>query len=201
MLIVGSTGSGKTQFLTKFLEEKYKHHFNTIWLLCPTFFKNKTWLEWKYANDPEFLAIPCDLEDVEDWMKLIVAASREYGSAEEGNKNLLILDDCASCDSVKKRNGALVTSAFSSRHDGLIIVVISQQFTSIAKPFRENSSHLVFFNSSNKKDMKQMMDEYLGFCEPNEQLRIMKTLSTVPYARLELQLIPPPTKHELVHPS
>ena len=179
MLVIGSTGSGKTKFLPEFLEKNYKGHFNSIFLICPTFFKNETWLDWKYNEDPEFYPLPCAFRDVEDYLHLCVNASREYGSAKEGNKNLLILDDVAFCDAVKTRTGALVESAFSSRHDGLSVVVFSQQFTSISKPFRENSSHLIFFNSSNRNDMKQMLDEYLGFCKPAEVKKIMKTLSYI----------------------
>ena len=200
MLVIGSTGSGKTRFLQEFLEKNYKGHFNSIFLVCPTFFKNETWLDWRYKDDPKFYPLPCAFRDVEDYLRPCVEAGREYGSARDGNKNLLVLDDVASCDAVKKRTGALVESAFSSRHDGLSVVVISQQCTSIAKPFRENSSHLIFFNTSNRRDMKQMLDEYLGFCSPSEIKKIMKTLSSVPFARLELQLIPPPTKYELVCP-
>ena len=130
----------------------------------------------------------------------MVEVRREYGSAKDGNANM-VLDDVAASRAVKDQTGALVESAFSSTHDGLSVVVITQQFTSIAKPFRENLSHLVFLNSSNKKDLCQMLDEFLGFISPKEKKRIIKVLSSTPFARLELQLIPPPVKYKLVYPK
>ena len=63
----------------------------------------------------------------------MVEVRREYGSAKDGNANM-VLDDVAASRAVKDQTGALVESAFSSTHDGLSVVVITQQFTSIAKP-------------------------------------------------------------------
>ena len=52
---------------------------------------------------------------------------------------------------VKNRTSELVKLGFSARHYNLSIVVITQQLTSIAKPFRENISKLVTFYNPNKK--------------------------------------------------
>ena len=41
-----------------------------------------------------------------------------------------------------------MNSAFSARHKGICIWVLTQQITSIAKPFRENTAALVLFNIS-----------------------------------------------------
>ena len=60
----------------------------------------------------------------------------------KGTNSLIILDDCASTQSVKNRTSELVNLAFSTRH-GFSTMVITQQFTSIAKPYRENIAKLV----------------------------------------------------------
>ena len=199
--IVGATGSGKTYYLLKMLEEKYNGWYNTVWLICPTFFGNDTYLDWKYVNDPEFVPIPCCLDDVEYFIQLVIDASREYGTHRDGNKNLLILNDVAAGHSVKNRGGGLVESGFGSRHDGLSVVVLTQQFKSITKAWRDNQSHYTFFYNPNKKDMDEMFETLLGHLEKEERKRILKVLNTVPHARLELQTIPPPVQYRVVTPN
>ena len=62
---------------------------------------------------------------------------------------------------VKDRTSELVKLRFSARHYNLSVVVITQQLTSIAKPFRENISKLVTFYNPNKKDITTIIQEYL----------------------------------------
>jgi hypothetical protein len=40
-------------------------------------------------------------------------------------------------------------------------IVITQQMTSITKPYRQNISKLVTFYNPNRQDMKIILDEYL----------------------------------------
>ncbi len=57
----------------------------------------------------------------------------------KGTNSLIILDDCASTQAVKNRVSELVSLGMHARHFGFNTIVITQQFTSIAKPFRENT--------------------------------------------------------------
>ena len=62
-----------------------------------------------------------------------------------------------------------------ARHFGFSTIVITQQFTSIAKPFRENIAKLVMFYNPSKKDMQTIVDEFLN--AEKEQIKdIVKTL-------------------------
>ena len=45
-----------------------------------------------------------------------------------------ILDDCAVSKDLKKRSSKFINFAFSGRHEGLSVWVLTQQLTSIAKP-------------------------------------------------------------------
>ena len=184
MIIVGMTACGKTKYLLDFIENKYKNYFDYIFLICPTFEWNKTYENWKYDKDEDFIAIPCDQDNVEDWLKFIVNFSK-------GSKSLIILDDCASGKNVKNRTSELVKLGFSARHYNLSVVVITQQLTSIAKPFRENVSKLVTFYNPNKKDMTTIIQEYLGVDDRKELEKILETLKTKKYSRLEINLIFP----------
>ena len=52
--------------------------------------------------------------------------------------------------------------AFSARHKGSSVWVLTQQMTSIAKAFRENIACLVLFYSPSAKDMKVIFENYAG---------------------------------------
>ena len=184
MIIVGMTACGKTKFLLNFLERDYKRYFDHIFLICPTFEWNKTYEEWEYDKDEDFIAIPSHQDDVEKWLKFVVEYSK-------GSKSLIILDDCASGKSVKNRTSELVKLGFSARHFNLSVVVITQQLTSIAKPFRENISKLVTFYNPNKKDMKTIIEEYLDVDDKEELQKILKTLREKKYSNVEINLIFP----------
>lgn len=74
--------------------------------------------------------------------------------------------DCEVINNVDLSNAVILnycsgkSSAFSARHKGICIWVLTQQITSIAKPFRENTAALVLFNISSAKDMKIIFESY-----------------------------------------
>ena len=120
MYIVGSAGSGKTYALLKIIETVLFQEFTYIFLICPTYQDNKTYQEWRYKDDPKFIVLDVTQDDVETYLSLI---SKNY----RNTNSLVILDDCASCQSVKNRTSSLVEFAFHGRHAGFSTVVISQQ--------------------------------------------------------------------------
>lgn len=54
-----------------------------------------------------------------------------------GTNSLVILDDCASCQMVKKRVSLLIKFAFHERPRGFSSIVLTQKFTAISPGFRE----------------------------------------------------------------
>ena len=138
MIIVGMTACGKTHYLLEMLEEEYKNHFDYIFIVYATLEDNKTYQDWKYLEDPDVFTIACDQNRVEETV-------REAKEFVKNTNSLIILDDCAASKDVKKRTSELVKLAFHGRHIGLSTIVITQQLTSIAKPYRMNISKLVTF--------------------------------------------------------
>ena len=191
MLIVGMTACGKTHHLLYMLEENFKGHFDYVFFVCPTFLENKTYLEWKFLKDPDVFAIPCDHDDVESHLEGVVKFAK-------GTNSLIVLDDCASSQTVKNRTSKLVKLAFHGRHVGLSTIVITQQLTSTAKPYRINVSKVVFFYTARKDDRRDIFENYLCV-ERNEEKKIMETLKNEKYARLEILTVHPYT-HEVVVP-
>ena len=181
MIIVGMTACGKTHYLLELLEKDYMNHFEFIILLCPTFEWNKTYREWEYINDPDFLTIPCDHGDID-------VVLGHVADIFKGTNSLIILDDCADGKEVKNRTSEIVRLGFSARHYGLSTIVITQQLTSIAKPYTENVSKLVTFYTANRSDMKAVVGDYLNGVDKVEISRIIEQLKTHRYARLEINL-------------
>ena len=188
MIIAGMTACEKTYYL---LEEEYKNHFNHIFIVCPTFKHNKTYQNWEYLNDPNVFALPCDHDQVEETLRNIVEFATDTNS-------LIILDDCAGSQSVKNRTSELVKLAFHGKHIGLSTIVITQQLTSIAKPYRMNISKLVIFYSARKDDRKDVFENHLSV-DKNEEQKILDALKNKKYARLEILTIHPYT-HKVIIP-
>ena len=120
-MFVGATACGKTEYLLKLLETKYKNHFEFIVFLCPTFLDNKTYLSRKWILDDENILIAYDLEGkVNQWIKLCTNALK-------GHQTLFIIDDCSAEDKINKKRDALSELAFSGRHRNHSLWVLTQK--------------------------------------------------------------------------
>ena len=195
MLIVGKTECGKTHYLLDTIEKDYPGIFSYIFLICPTYEWNKTYQEWKYKDDPKFIYVNCDHEKVEDFLKYISAVFA-------GTKSLIIIDDCASGQTVKNRVSELVRLAFSARHYSLSVVLITQKLTAVSPSYRENISKIVMFKTMSTKVWDTIMDEYLEYMGvTKEKLKeIINEIKTNKYARLEISLRDPES-YEVVRPD
>ncbi|CAB4002866.1 Hypothetical predicted protein [Paramuricea clavata] len=147
MLIVGMTGSGKTQFLLNMIDTEYNKVFDYIIIICPTIEWNMTYINWSHISDHGVIQIPCSQELTDQVLKAVSTIFR-------GTQTLIIVDDCAAGQAVKKRVSELVRLAFFARHYNLSVIVLTQQLSSVAKPFRENISRLVTFYNPSRRDMK-----------------------------------------------
>ena len=104
--------------------------------------------------------IVCEQHDVEKWLKLVRRLSM-------GTNTLIILDDCAASKDVKGRTGELVNLAFSARHMGIGVWVLTQKMTGITASFRENVAAIVLFYTPSAKTTKAIFDDYAGELSPD----------------------------------
>ena len=179
-LIVGPTNSGKTHFLVKQLCGQFRGKFDYIVLICPTFAHNRTL--YRFAErDPSVYVIICEQHHVEFWLKM---ASFAF----EGTNTLIVLDDCAASKDVKVRTGELVKFGFSARHAGISVWVLTQQLSSIAKPFRENLAAIVLFYTPSAKTTKAIFEEYGGGHSHKEINQMISRLKERKFAYLILSL-------------
>jgi len=179
-LIVGPTNSGKTQFFVYQLFGPFRGKFDFIVLICPTFVHNQT-LNRFAERDPRFYPIICEQHHVEFWLEQVYFVF-------EGTNTLIILDDCASSKDVKGRTGELVKLGFSARHSGIRVWVLTQQLTSIAKPFRENVAAIVLFYTPSAKTTKAIFEEYAGDLSHKELRQMIERLKERKFAHLIFSL-------------
>ena len=183
MIITGPTNCGKTNYLIEKLRGPFRKVFEYIVLICPTYAKNKTYHGFA-RGDKRFFVLSPDASNSDEIDSLLTDVSELFS----GTNTLLILDDCAVSKDLKHRSNKFINLAFSGRHDGLSVWVLTQQLTSIAKPFRENVACVVAFHNPSQVGMKTLFDDYGGDLDTETKRRFMKMLKEERYARLCLCL-------------
>ena len=179
-LIVGPTNSGKTQFLVNQLCGPFNGKFDYIVLICPTFAYNRTLYKFG-ERDLQLYVIICEQHQVEIWLKLASFAFEDL-------KTLIVLDDCAASKDVKGRTGELAKRGFSARHAGISVWVLTQQLSSIAKPFRENVATIVLFYTPSAKTTKAIFEEYADELSQDELKQMISRLKERKFAHLVFSL-------------
>ena len=106
----------------------------------------------------------------------------------EGTNTLIVLDDCAASKDVKGRTGELVKLGFSACHAGISVWVLTQQLSSITKPFRENVAAIVLFYTPSAKTTKTIFEEYAGELSRDELKQMISRLKERKFAHLIFSL-------------
>ena len=184
VLIVGPTNLGKTQFLMNQLCGPFNGKFDFIVLICPTFAYNKTLYRFG-ERDSRLYVLICEQHQVEIWLKL---ASFAF----EGTNTLIVLDDCTASKDVRGRTRELVKL-------GISVWVLTQQLSSIAKPFHENVAAIVLFYMPSAKTMKAIFKEYAGELSHDELRQMISRLKERKFAHLIFSLQHPFSIEEKQH--
>ena len=121
--------------------------------------------------------IICEQHEVEAWLKVV-------STFLEGTNTLIVLDDCAASKDVKGRMGELVKLSFTARHAGLSVWLLTQQLSSIAKPFRENVAGIALFYTPSAKTTKAIFEEYAGELSQEELKQLIARLKEHKFAHL-----------------
>ena len=137
-LIVGQTNSGKTQYLVNQLRGSFRGKFDGFDMptLCPQ------------QNLRRVCGSP--FEHFCHWLPARRGQSLAQTSQLffQGRNTLIVLDDYVVSKDVKGRTGQLVSLGFSASQAGISVWVLTQQITSIAKPYPENAAAIVLFYHS-----------------------------------------------------
>jgi len=93
-----------------------------------------------------------------------------------GANTLIILDDCAASKDVKGCTGELVNLAFSARHMGISVWVLTLKMTGITSSFRKNVAAIVLFYTPSARTTKAIFDDYAGELPPDEYKGLVSKL-------------------------
>ena len=85
---------------------------------------------------------------------------------------------------LKKRSNEFIKLAFSGRHEGLSVWVVTQQLTSISKPFRDNIACIIAFHNPSQVGTKTMFEDHCNGIPPEDRSKITNELKTNEYSRL-----------------
>ena len=161
--------------MLKILENKLFQEFTCIFLICLTFEDNDTYQEWIYKDDPKFFVLRVSQDNVKHYLEII---SRNY----KNTNSLIILDNCASCQSVKNRTSSLVDFAFHGRHAGFSTIVISQHFCAITKSFCNNVQHVLVFHTLDESNWQTTSKSFLPRLTKEQRDEIYDTLEKEYYS-------------------
>ena len=89
-IITGPTNCGKTRYVIDQLRGPFRHVFEWIVLICPTYSKNKTYRGFA-KGDKRFVVLSPDASNVEEINDLLGICEDFFS----GTNTLIILDDCA----------------------------------------------------------------------------------------------------------
>ena len=151
----------------------------TIVLICPTYAKNKTYHGFG-ENDKRILVISPDASNCDDINDFL----HDCATLFSGTNTLIILDDCAVSKDLKKRSNKFTNFAVSGRHEGLSVWVLTQQLTSIAKPFRENVACVVVFHNPSQIGTKTLFKDYGGDLDTDTRKKFVELLKSERYSRI-----------------
>lgn len=179
-LFCGMTGCGKTIFMLDLIQTVYRYHFEHIVIFCTTLEFNKSYKERKFVwtDDNIILIDPSN--------KLSECLERFY-QLFKGTSTLFIIDDCsAEKDIIKKRN-SLAKLAFSGRHAGISVWILTQKYNSVLKDFREQLKTVVLFNTKDKHSFNECLDENDVIDSKEEKDKIKQRLRKEKFCKLVLR--------------
>ena len=176
-IITGPTNCGKTEYLVSKLRGSFRHVFEYIILICPTYIHNKTYRGFAQGDKRFFVFFPNNDEEIQEILK-------DSKTVFSGTNTLIILDDCAVTKEIKKRSNELIRLAFSGRHEGFSVWVLTQQLTSISKPFRDNIACIIAFHNPSQVGTKTMFEDHCNGIPPEARGVITNELKTNEYSRL-----------------
>ena len=178
-IITGATNCGKTKYLIEQLRGPFKNVFDYIILICPTYDRNKTYRGFA-KNDKHFLVLMPDASNQAEIEELLNLCAVLFS----GTNTLIILDDCAVSKGLKNRSNIFIELAFSGRHKGLSVWVLTQQLTSIAKPFRDNVGCVVAFHNPSQVGTKTLFEDFGGDLDMDTRKKLMELLKSGRYSKL-----------------
>ena len=188
-MIIGRRGCGKSVFACELLETHFKDHFDSVVVICPTFEINTAYdREWiKSKKDKNVYVVSKKAFNKYDLNTILKNLTSRFECC--GN-TLFLLDDCAYLGTVRNKDTELNKFAYTSRHAGISIWVITQKYNSISKMFREQSSWIALFYCKDKDSFVYATDEN-NVLSADDKIKADNFLKNTPHSKLVIRTDPP----------
>lgn len=204
-IIVGTTGSGKSNLIKNYIFNFYKDYFQEIYIFCgslddceeyeriseKTFFNkwnNKKERLYKSKREPMSSKVSVFRNiNEKDLMELYEDIEEEQ--QEKGKKFpiLFVFDDMIT-DRLFKRsvNSSVIDSLFvKGRHINLSVIVATQRYRLLNLTVRDaNSSQVVVFNGVGEKELDAIAEEHSGHLEKDDFKQLYKETTREPFTFL-----------------
>ena len=159
LVLCAKRRSGKS-ILLRYLVKKSQHHFNKIFVICPTEDINKF-----YQKDDFIKKTNIFKEYNEEWVDtLMKTMGKENEGLTEGIDNdkakkvLLILDDCGS--DANFHNLQSLKKLFTRGRHLFISVIITSQYPNQIPPVGRTNADFVLIGQLNESSVQLISDEY-----------------------------------------
>ena len=166
-------------FCLDLLETYYINLFEKIVIICPTINDNKTYQERPWIKKDKNIYKILPGEKFNETLKY-------FHEKFKNKKTLFLIDDCSAekCLTLKKRE--LSKLAFSGRHIGHSVWILTQKYNSVLTDFREQIRWLVMFKCKDKKTFEECLEENHVIKTKEEKDLVREKLDKIPYAKLIL---------------
>lgn len=179
-VICGQTGCGKTVFILDLLEGPFHDVFRHIVIMCPTVHHNASYQSrpWIWA-DPEIYVVNPG-ERLHDYL-------RAFHQLFQGEPTLYIIDDCSAMKAMTKKKDMLSELAFSGRHAGQSVWVLTQKYNSVLKDLREQTRWVALFHCKDRDSFEDCLRENDVIPSQEERAMVRQLLAETKHAKLILK--------------
>lgn len=157
-IICGQTGCGKTQFvLDKLLHPEngyYRNTFEFIFIICPTWKHNQTYLERLWLSHGSRFYFIDPGEQLHECLRALSNLSIIAGSP-----TLFLIDDMAASKALTKKKDMLSELAFSGRHRKQSVWVLTQKYNAVSKDVRKQTKWIALFHCKDRFSFTDALDE------------------------------------------
>ena len=186
----GQTGCGKTVFALNLLEDHYRGVFHHVVILCPTIKHNKTYQNclWIWAGPEVYVIDPGE--------RLHDCLSAMY-QVFQGEPTLYIIDDCSASKALTKKKDMLSELAFSGRHAGASVGVLTQKYNAVLSDLQEQTRWVAMFHCKDRDSFKDALRENDVIPSHEESTAVRQLLVETRHGKLLLKTDQPAEYHVL----
>ena len=192
MMIVGPSGSGKSNLFINLLINAYDQVFNHVWVYCPTFENDATLRKLTQVSSVSHEAYlePSDVfmdadpkaisENITERLAQIdgeFAVYRKDYPKKPLPKTLMVFDDLTN----EIKNATFMKNLFTKgRKHEISLIIITNKYKEYSPQIRNNCSHFAFFKPTTAMEEDAIITDIAGTSDPASLKKTMDKLFAKP---------------------